>query len=203
MWDRKALDATYTANCNWNLSDVPARRKHPNSATYCFLSEVLFQNGLLAIQCSTKPHYKDAWVMQMNRSATPTSALNVLEFILEHFFFNYSHILCFFKPTELNANVNVSGKFPVIVHANYCNGKSHELSVRGLWLLGRNYTDVDSEQCRPYAIERTYYNTANWTQEVEQIMHKRMYMYDTFVRNGTLIQGSNGLEVFAVDALRR
>jgi len=49
MWDRKALGATYTGNCNWNQSDVPARRKHPSSASYCFLSEILFQNGLLAI----------------------------------------------------------------------------------------------------------------------------------------------------------
>jgi len=102
-----------------------------------------------------------------------------------------------------NPKVNSTGRFPVIVHANYCNGKSHELSVRGLWLLGDNYTDVDAEICRPYQVEHTFYNQLNWTSEVEQINHKRDYMYDAFVRNGSLIQGTYGLQVFAVDSSRR
>ena len=111
--------------------------------------------------------------------------------------------LLFSQHSEINKNLNSSGKFPVIVHANYCNGKSHELAVRGLWLLGDNYTDTDSTQCRSYHIDRTHYNIFNWSQEVQQIDHKRTYMYDTFVNNGSLVQGSNGLAVYAIDSNRR
>ena len=105
--------------------------------------------------------------------------------------------------SAINKNLNSSGKFPVILHANYCNGKSHELAVRGLWLLGDNYTDTDSTQCRRYHIDQTHYNIFNWTQEVQQVNHKWTYMYDTFVNNGSLVQGVNTLTVYAIDSTRR
>lgn len=37
------------------------------------------------------------------------------------------------------SNVVVGKYLPVTVHANYCNGKAHELSVRGLWLYDDTY----------------------------------------------------------------
>ena len=104
---------------------------------------------------------------------------------------------------EVNKNLNSSWKFPVIVHANYCNGKSHELAVRGLWLLGDNYTDTDSSQCQSFRLDHTHYNIFNWPLEVQQINHKRAYMYDTFINNGSLVQGSNSLAVYAIDSNRR
>jgi hypothetical protein len=95
MWDRKALGATFTANCNWNQSDVPAKRKSPDSATYCFLSEILFQNGLIGIQCSTKIHYKDSWVLEMNKHAVSTSALHVyLALVVNSLYFNKDCLDC-------------------------------------------------------------------------------------------------------------
>lgn len=103
----------------------------------------------------------------------------------------------------MHERLNFSARFPVVVHANYCNGKSHELSVRGLWLLGDNYTDVDSDQCRPLDLETSFYNVFDWSTEVEQILHKYKYMYDSFVTNGSLIQATNGIEVFVVDVERR
>ncbi len=53
VFDRKAeITATYTGNCNWNESYVPTVRAQPDSPTYCFLSEILFQ---VSTRCSNTP----------------------------------------------------------------------------------------------------------------------------------------------------
>jgi hypothetical protein len=43
----------------------------------------------------------------------------------------------------------------------------------------------------------------NWTAEVEQVVHKREYMFDTFVQPGTLIQSTVDKVVYVVDDQRR
>ena len=75
MWDRKVLKATMTSNCNWNKSAVPSTRMSPDSATYCFLPETLFQNGMLAIQCASTPSTREVWSLQMHRHGTTSSEL--------------------------------------------------------------------------------------------------------------------------------
>lgn len=171
----KLFDAVYTPNCNWNLSAVPSIRPRADNATFCIVPEILFQNGLVAFTCSTKPAFREDWVLEMHNRATEMDGRH----------------------------------YPVTIHANYCNGKSHELNIRGLWLREETVLPSDSKKgkvpdndtftCKPYDIKKTWFTTVNHTEEVVHIRAKRGAIRAAVVKNGTLIKRVGGDEIFLMD----
>lgn len=190
MNDQKAFDrdyskTIYTPNCNWNLSANPTiRESNDTRATYCILSEILFQNGMTGFQCSTKPAHRANWILAMMAQGTST--------------------------------INSNFRYPVTIHANYCGGKSHELSIRGLWLYEHEVTNTtndksnpivkkhgvahDAFHCKDYNILHTWYTTGlNWTVEYNSIMQERSALFNDVTKNNTLLKRTGGKEVYLID----
>jgi hypothetical protein len=131
----------FTANCNWDLSTARAntKRKQPDTGTFCFLPEMMFQNGLVGIQCSSKPAYRDDWYMnavqqiplygQQADANTTTAKASVNS--------NNNNN----SDTNSTSGTGRGVRLPVIIHANYCNDKSRQLDVRGLWLYDEKLTE--------------------------------------------------------------
>lgn len=160
--------------------------KYRRHAKFCFLSEILFQNGQTAIICGVKPSFKDSWILEMNKHGLQRIDANGEEN-------NYPH--------DEHAD---APRFPVTLHANYCDRKTHELTVRGLWLVRGESADYNfnSSTCRAFNPYETFYAKNNWTDDARLVNNKRKYMYDTFVVPGGLIQSTTGREVYMVDANR-
>jgi hypothetical protein len=94
-------------------------------------------------------------------------------------------------------------RFPVLVHANYCSGKSKELDVRGLWLLD-HHTDATHNstkplQCKPFHLNETYYGSLNWVQEYQHILDNREIAYKHILKNGTIVSRHTGHEVYLIN----
>lgn len=178
--------ANYTA-----LVEDAAREHYSRPARFCFVSELLFQNGQTAFACGVKPSFKDAYILEMYRNGleSPQMAEGLLHNTM--------------RPN--NEPTPYTPRLPVTIHANFCDKKTHELNVRGLWLVTHDTADVTfgDATCRAYDPYRTDYATRNWTAEYLQVHHKRDYMYETFVQPGKLIQSTNALEVYLVDDQRR
>lgn len=100
------------------------------------------------------------------------------------------------------AEVRVDGsmlRLPVTVHANYCNGKSKELDIRGLWMydetIGKNTSNHNGlsksqtiSQCKSYNVSNTYFATKNFTAAVELIEIDRLGILKSVLVNGTLLK---------------
>jgi hypothetical protein len=170
-FDRKLLGLSYRSDCNRNgqsQSEVSNPFRQP---TYCFLSEALFQNGMIAVQCASRPAARDDWLvaMDMHGSVGPSAVTKGLS----------------------------DARFPVAVHVNYVKAKSHELHVRGLWLLSDQHNE---SVCKQYKLTDTYYSTGlNWTSEIEMVVSRRENLFDSVSRNGTLLQRTGGKEVYLMD----
>jgi hypothetical protein len=150
---------------------------------------MLFQNGQTAFTCGAKPSFKDAWILEMYRNG-----------LQRHNEDNSLH----HNARQVPYDTVDTPRFAVAVHANYCDRKTHELSVRGLWLVQNDTSEAPftAATCRAYDPYQTYYTARNWTEEYQAIVHKRNYMFETFVQPGKLIQSTNGMEVYLVDERR-
>lgn len=68
-WFRRFNDMTYTSNClppstkGAIEGDKISQRKTPGSATYCLLSDVVFQNGLMSLTCCRQR--MDSYIINM------------------------------------------------------------------------------------------------------------------------------------------
>jgi hypothetical protein len=184
LMDRTAIKSVYNPTCNfWNLTNIKEIPNPSNLPTYCFLSEILFQNGKVGVHCPMKQNFRDG-------------------FFQELWDFGGSHLL----PGK---------RFPVTVHVNYVNGKTHELKVRGLWLLRddqvyhahefkfNNTLDKIPEflQCKSYNLSQTYYNSINWENEIKAINDYQNKVLQSVKVNGTLIKSTSGEAVFVVDEI--
>ena len=200
------------------LADMESHN-YNRPASFCFVSELLFQNGQTAFACGVKPGYRDSWLLNMDahglRSIQPELQTNNNNNNHNH---NH-HSTLHSKPhaeqhakatphladtqqqqqQQLQKNVP---RFPVTVHANFCDKKTHELEVRGLWLLKEDSPEFtfNASTCRAYDPYKTYYATLNWTQEVGAVKNKRAYMMKEFVKPGALIQSTTAKEVYLVDS---
>jgi hypothetical protein len=183
------LRARWASNFTFLVEDVQLDR-YQRPVKFCFVSELLFQNGQTAFTCGGKPSYRDAWVLEMYRNG-----------LQKHDEDNSLH----HNARQVPFDTVDTPRFAVAVHANYCDRKTHELSVRGLWLVQNDTTDAlfTATTCRAYDPYQTYYTVRNWTEEYQAVVHKRNYMFDTFVQPGQLIQSTNGMEVYLVDERRR
>lgn len=184
----------WAANYTTLVEEVYLENEKPQPIKFCFVSELLFQNGQTAFTCGVKPSFKDSWILEMYKNGLQSTD----------------------EGTRNNMAAAHNGKrqiiepapntprFPVTVHANFCDKKTHELTVRGLWLVTQDSIDAvfNSSTCRTFDPLTTMYGTRNWTQEYLQVKHKRDYMYETFVQPGKLIQSTNGKEIFYVNEQR-
>jgi hypothetical protein len=65
-YDENNVTSSFTPTCNWGYKDINTTvRATPKAATYCFLSEMMFQNGMTSFTCSQKKGYKDDWHIEM------------------------------------------------------------------------------------------------------------------------------------------
>ena len=68
-WFRRFNDMTYTSNClppgtkGAIEGDKTSQRKTPGSSTYCLLSDMVFQNGLMALTCCRQR--MDSYIINM------------------------------------------------------------------------------------------------------------------------------------------
>lgn len=174
-FDRIGTRATYTSNCNGG--NFATARLHENSASFCFLQEILFQNGMVGVQCYAKQVHRANWIVEMYEHATP------IEVSIVKKDFNYSRI----------------SRFPILLHVNYCNSKSHELGVRGLWLV----KDGNNLSCDSYNINQTWYASFDWEKEVSSIRSNWAQELTNVLVNGTLLKVVGRKEVYVIDELLR
>ena len=185
--DQRALkfwrfNASYTANCNWNLSDFPSERKHfYNEAKYCYLSEVLFQNGLIGLQCSQKPSSRDDWYHAMWTGGSSTFA-PIGQSLLDTYGYDK--------------------RYPVVLHVNYCNKKSHELKLRGLWLLNDTAYEHDHkfDRCIELNISNVWYTTIPMKDNYIRINDYRTQILADVLKNGTLVKRRTANEIYLIDS---
>jgi hypothetical protein len=105
------------------------------------------------------------------------------------------------------------------VHANYVNGKTHELKVRGLWLLNddqkyhshefvaRNHSKWNHSlesvpeflKCKSYNLSQTWYNSLNWFSEISSINDYQNKILESVKVNGTLIKSTSGEAVYMIE----
>jgi hypothetical protein len=176
------------------------------TARYCFLSELLFQNGETAFRCAVKGSYRDSWVLEMFRHAVRRPDYSPVEVLAlqgeqkddeEESLLDASSIM--------RADNSSKQRFPVIVHANYCDRKSHELQLRGLWLLNRTVEEEGGRRssryhCTAFDVQQTMYAKMDWGREVMAVRRYRRHLYETHIRNGSLVRGLKSREVYAVTA---
>ena len=220
MYSETNFTSSFTPNCNWDTANkTPTKRVTPEAATYCFLSEMMFQNGMISFQCSTKKSTRDDWHVEMVRQVAPVQVGGTGPWL----------------------------RLPVAVHANYCNAKTKELKVRGLWLLSENHgrgaagaaangnrTQLSTTAtgptlepqpspaadaplggrrwagtlsgrlgpgevgvgCRAYNASNVYFASKNWTAEILMIEEWRAGVLNSVLANGTLLKRYGGEEVY-------
>ena len=176
------ITSTFTPSCNWDHKNyTPSVRATSSAGTFCFLPEMLFQNGMNAFQCSSKAFYRDNWHEEM--------VMHVDETVVE--------------------GTSLKNRMPVIVHANYCNGKTHELAVRGLWLYNSTNHDVSSSspqsECQVYKMSDVYFAKKNYTTEMAAVNLTRRAILKATLISGSLVKRLSSDEVFIISAelLRR
>lgn len=177
------------------------------TARYCFLSELLFQNGETAFRCAVKGSYRDSWVLEMFRHAVRRPDYSPAEVLALQGEQTDEEESLLDASSIMRADNSSKQRFPVIVHANYCDRKSHELQVRGLWLLNRTAEeDEDGSRrssryrCIAYDVQQTMYAKMDWVREVMAVRRYRRHLYETHIRNGSLVRGLKSREVYAVTA---
>ena len=180
---RREHNATYVSNClppdtvsmGTNMS-TPSQRKDPNAPTYCFLSDIHFQNGMVGLTCQSKRPYRPNWTLTMNKHGLKEG----------------------------------DKRYPVTLHVNFCNGKSNELGMRGLWLYrDKDHgavaqgpsadSEVDKFGCKPYKLSDTWYAKLNWAQEVKEIDEHHRGIMNGVLNNGTLIKRDGAEDIFMID----
>lgn len=150
--------------------------------TFCFLNELHFQNGIIAIGCPNgkNRNIRDEYILELAKYGLPVT------------------------PALVEGDKRRS---PITVHANYADKKTHELQVRGLWLLKPDYDrpnyTTPKQFClgRKFSAENTYYGQHNWTAELNHIHERRAELINRLTNNTVVKTLSDG-SVFMLDEHR-
>jgi len=210
----QALRAVYTPDCFVSFAphalprifdgtDLPLTGRYNATARYCFLSELLFQNGETAFRCAVKGNYRDSWILEMFRHAVRRPDYSPMEVLAlrEEGSVPASPDLYAQRSDKRSSRqskrLGSSERFPVIVHANYCDKKSHELQLRGLWLLNQS-ADGSRHYCLAYDVHHTIYAKMDWEREVAAVHQQRRHLFNTYIRNGSLVRGLKSREIYEV-----
>lgn len=173
------LGARLSFSCNKNLAsldtDPEFQKLRPNinsNVSLCFLNELRFQNGKIALGCSVgRGGSPSEYVMAMNEMGLVDERARV----------------------EWNRTIVT----PALVHVNYCDDKIAEIARLGLWLvphkdrhsdkhqgnaLGHGESDLSSEapyfnashssassqrQCRKFDLRKSTFGLSPWEDRVE------------------------------------
>lgn len=148
--------------------------------TFCFVDELLIQNGLIGVTCSARKHFRDEWLVQMSKHAIGSGST-----------FDGSAV-----------------RYPAVLHVNYVSSKVLELDTRGLWLVkGEEYLTAAAEGrgrlpgeqfCNPFNLSDTYYGKMNWESEMQGVLERRRHFKD-IVQKGKLIKSAASTSVYYVD----
>lgn len=186
--DQRALsrrfdNATYTPNClpsdSEGIKDVqmlPSIRKDPDAATYCLLSDVQFQNGMVGLQCQAKKMFRSNWLLS-----------------------NYQygvHIDDKRYPVTLHVNF-CNGKSNELMMRNLWLLRDQDNAQQA---AANDADPVDSWGCKAFRLNDTYYGKLNWTQEVFQIESDTRRILEGVLRNGTLIKKEHADETYMLYA---
>lgn len=154
------------------------------SATFCLYDELLVQNGMMGVQCPSKPQFRDEWTISMQ------------------------HYGARIDDGE-NINISAHTRLPVILHANYVGDKVHEYQKRGLWILRVHpngslpITSLAPDLypfCQRYHINQTFYAKVDWKEEIRNVEKRWEYFYTTFIQPKVLVKSLVSNAVFMIDS---
>ena len=150
VWDRdfrRGHKMTYASNCLpaktlGVIPDAPSIRSHPDSTTYCLLSDVIFQNGMTSLSC-TRETDLGTYTKNMIKGGLPARDRQGADYqpyvpstgVGDAIDLETGHIIVDAIDREY---------YMAIVHMNYAGGKSAEMLQRGLWLY--NHTKKAMEE---------------------------------------------------------
>lgn len=168
---------------------LPYDYSQPN-ATFCYLNELEFQNGKVALNCARgKNSCAGEYVLAMLEQRFPanysSNPRDYLDYVADIKYNNSS-----------NGDILMS---PKIIHANYCDDKVLELKSRGLWLVNysisastitkhRVHDDYVPLTCRKYDYSESIYGKVkDWREKVAEA-DKEIKGIHAKLSNGTLIR---------------
>jgi len=174
--------AEQTFSCNPLANDI-FNSSHSNPAgssrniSYCFLNELLFQNGKLALSCA------------FDRQGSRSEYLTSLATTLQHYDNttrqpgSYRAVLAASELYRTLHSLKLQGSSylgftPLTIHANYVDEKIDGMYDLGLWLAD-NSEDSESVpkkvgsqsessllQCKSFVLKDTYFGKLNWLNEL-------------------------------------
>ena len=235
MNDQQVLDRsfkryhsmTYASNCLppntiGVIPTIPSIRDTPESPTYCFLSDILFQNGKTALSC-TKAVHMLSYTRNMILGAIPSSQVTSSDHAPSA---DTTAIGKFRDIITGTTNEVENVYYMTTVHVNFSGGKSDELRRRRLWLYHHhnNVSDNDvfdsarpfaphaiqtegqfghfdphdnSLSCSVYNLSRIHYTTSINFREVYLEHHGvAIKEFHEFNKTGILLKRSTGREIF-------
>lgn len=169
------MNGTFTPNCNWNVSSVPTLLP-PYYSSYCFLSEILFQNGFIAFSCGRRKKSHDSWVLAMREQGIEING----DFFPVAIHANY----CDLKSQEL-------GKLGLWLH------KYHTHHNFGNSTTTRDYTF----ECKDFSLQNVTHFIRNT--EAQAILQSRQSLLSRVLLNGTVLREAGLDEIFIVDETGR
>lgn len=216
------LHATYDFSCNsymhsysgdinklvesaWKYNKPTLRRSKENSslningpnATFCFLNELEFQNGKVALHCSRGQlssraeyfvtTYEQAFaadyavVYSDNGSSSKTTTGYPVDLIPDSALLE--------KDLKRRKNSTVGYLMsPKLIHVNYCDEKIFELKGIGLWLVNEYKLKDPNARCKSYDYKKSIYGkVSDWNEKIIQD-YKRLQDIHDKLRNGTLLR---------------
>ena len=189
-------------------------------ATYCFLSDILFQNGLVSLTCTRQR--REWYVLSMYNGGLYVDNEDMEKrngFISDTTVHkkNGNRNGAAKTITTSGGSSNSGGNtgtgsgsyYPAMIHVNFAGGKTDELQQRGLWLYQSNDPHAAStydkahislqSTCKPYsALQSHYAHNYNYTIEVPTILQHQAQVYDEVNVNNTLLKLDGAQEVFVL-----
>ena len=144
---RRTHKMTYASNClpvnTPGVIDAPSIRSNPNSATYCLLSDAIFQNGMTALSC-TKENLLGGYSGNMILGGLPARDRQGADY--QPYVPSSSAGSTRNVETGLIDPEDIDREYYMaVVHMNYAGGKSDEMSRRGLWLYQHTNFSMDGD----------------------------------------------------------
>ena len=143
---------TYTSNClpATTLGSItkPSQRLETNAATYCFLSDILFQNGKISLSC-TKRQNMLSYTHNMISGGIPISEVKGPVSAP----YASPGAVGMYRNSTTGVTPHIQDTYYMaVIHVNFAGGKSDELRKRGLWLYSHhNDSDTDVlDASRPF-----------------------------------------------------
>ena len=178
---RRILNATYVPNClpdgikeleSWTKRPTSTIRKDPDAPTYCLLSDIVFQNGMVGMTCQqTKKGNRDNWLLSTREYGVRVGESSF--------------------PVTLHVNF-CNSKTDELIRRNlwlYQDGAASPTNSSALNQWG----------CRAYDLGETYYNKGmNWTAEADAIQGRHREILKYVLKNGTMIKSEKQHEIFMV-----